>query len=476
MKLYNIILLLGALITLNSCEKLLDKEPVDKISIEELFKDVPGARTALAGAYHQLLESSQYNRNLMVYPDLLGGNIKFSTTVNPRLDDIYNVIQTPTESSMNETYTGAYSALNNVNNILKYVPAAIGSDAEKAKIIAEARSIRALLHFNLLRIYAQPINFSSEGTHPGIVINTAPRLFSDSAPMRQTVADSYKQIVSDLREALAVFDDANSPTLSGNKQYFFTASSARALLAKVYLYQQNWDQAFALADELIKSNQYSLIPQASYVASWEATSPGTESIFELAIEPSSTGTSLGSYYSLNDNSYRMYAATNDLRTLYSSTDIRSTASLYNSMSINGTTYYFTKKYANGGASQKAIKILRLSEIYLIRAEAAVRKATLDLNQMNQDLNLIRRRADASAAMLNITDPQQALEAIFLERRKELAFEGNLLFDLSRFKKALTRIDVTATTPNLQANDDKMIMPIPATTVNANSEMIQNQGY
>lgn len=476
MKLYILALCFLATV-LSGCEKLLDKEPTDQLSLEDVFKDVSGAKTALAGAYFSLLGSSHYQRNVMVYPDLLAGNIKFSKTTNLRLDDVYNASQTALESGMNETYTALYSELNNVNNVIKYTSSAAGSDADKSKIVAEALCIRALVHFDLLRIYARPINYTNDGSHPGIVINLQPQLFSDASPVRLTAAQSYQAIVTDLQRAIANFDNTNVGILSsGYKQNYFTKASAKALLAKVYLYQGNWDAAYAMADDVIKTEPYTLLTNATYVASWTGRAPSTESIFELPIETATSGTTLGSYYDIANSTYRMYAATTDITGLYSTTDVRNRASMFNSVALSGVTYYFTKKYAAGEANATPLKVLRLSELYLIRAEAAVEKTTPDFIQANADLNLIRKRADPYATTLNITVKADFIDAVLLERRKELAFEGNLLFDLLRKKKDVARVDGTALTPNLTTNDYRLIMPIPANTVNANKFMVQNTDY
>lgn len=477
MKKYYILLLSVFAISISSCEKLLDKEPTSKISLEDLFKDVDGAKTALAGAYKGLLSESHYDKNLMVYPDILAGNIKFSKTVNLRLDDVYNVIQTAQSSSMNDTYSYLYSELNNVNNVIKYTPTAEGSSTDKAKIVAEAKCIRALLHFDLVRIFARPFNFTTDGSHLGVPVILQPQLFADPLPARATVAQTYQAIVADLTSALAALDNTNVGVLKGAKQNFFTKASAQALLAKVYLYQNDWDKAFTLADELIKSNQYTLLSNANYVASWASRVPSSESVFEIAIESFVSSNGLGGYYDPTDNSnYRMYAATNDLLNLYSNTDVRRSSTMFNQATINTVGYFFTKKYVSGNLMALPIKVLRLSELHLIRAEAAVEKTAPDFTLANADLNLIRRRGDPSAAILNITVKNDLIDAVLLERRKELAFEGNLLFDLLRRKKDITRVDATATVKNLTTDDNRLVMPLPANTVNANRNMIQNPGY
>jgi len=470
--------LIVSLLGLSSCEKILDKEPTDKISLEDLFLDVQGAKTALAGSYRALLDENHYNKNTMVYPEILAGNIKFSKNTNLRLEDIYEAIVDSQNSSMNGTYSSLYSELNNVNNIIKYTPTAAGSTTDKTKIIAEAKAIRALIHFDLVRIFARPFNYTSNGSHLGIPVILQPQLYSDPAPTRATVAETYNAIINDLTEAIAAFDDTNVGVLnSGTKQNYFTKTSTKALLAKVYLYQNNWDRAFALADEIIKSNQYTLITNANYVASWTGRVPSSESIFELPVETNFTGGGLGVYYEASNlSSYRMYAATLDLTGLYSTTDVRNINSMFNRIDISGVNYAFTKKYQGGGTLATPIKILRLSELHLIRAEAAVEKNAADFTTANADLNLIRKRGDVSANTLNLTTKDAVIDAILLERRKELAFEGNLLFDLMRRKKDITRVDVTPVAKNLLTDDDRLIMPLPANTVNANKNMKQNPGY
>jgi hypothetical protein len=146
------------------------------------------------------------------------------------------------------------------------------------------------------------------------------------------------------------------------------------------------------------------------------------------------------------------------------------------VNISGTSYFFTKKYATGSTLATPVKILRLSEIYLIRAEAAVEKTNTDFTQANADLNTIIKRADPSAVTANYSVKTDLVNAILLERRKELAFEGNLLFDLLRKGKDIVRNDCNASICNLPNTDYRLVMPFPAETVNANRSMVQNQGY
>ena len=113
-------------------------------------------------------------------------------------------------------------------------------------------------------------------------------------------------------------------------------------------------------------------------------------------------------------------------------------------------------------------------MYLIRAEAAAELNNLE--QANQDLNLIRLRADAAAEELNIADKTELINTILLERRKELAFEGNLHYDLLRRKQGINRMDCSAQVCNLPYEDYRLILPIPKATTDVNPKLLQNSGY
>ncbi|KHJ38639.1 SusD family protein [Pedobacter glucosidilyticus] len=465
------------LISFTSCEKLLDKEPRNQLSIEDLFKDVSGAKTALAGAYRSLLSIDLYHRNLMVYPDLLGGNIKYSRTVNIALDDVYNLIQIANQSSMNATYASLYEHLNNINNIITYTPNAQGQPTQKNRILAEAKCLRALAHFDLLRIFSKPYNTTADASHLGIALMLKPQLITDPLPVRSTSAQSYQSVIQDLIDAIALFENSNPIFSSGSSQTFFFNNTAKALLSKVYLYTNNWDKAYEYADDVIRNGGYSLLSNANYAASWLTRTPSVESIFEIALESNFSGTSLGSYYEIsNSGGFRMYAATSDILALYSANDIRRNASLFNTVTISNINYSFTRKYATGGTSATPVKILRLSELYLIRAEAAAERTPTNFTQANADVSLIIRRADPTATNTNFSNKADLVDAILLERRKELAFEGNLLYDLLRKGKNLNRVDCNAAICSLPFTDNRLVMPIPAITTDVNPRMIQNTDY
>ncbi|MDR6197476.1 RagB/SusD family nutrient uptake outer membrane protein [Siphonobacter sp. SORGH_AS_0500] len=479
--------LLCLMIFLTNCQALLDKEPQNKISLEETFQDIESATVALSGAYRSLFDLSYLNGNRLLYPDVAGGNIKHATLSNARLLDVYNLAADPgnedTETSsssggMNSTYSQLYSILNNLNNIITKVPAITNGTARtRTRLVAEATALRAMIHFDLVLLYAQPYTYTSDASHPGIILNLKPILVSESQRPRQTVAECYEAIIEDLNQSLVLFENSTAIWSSGSTKNYMNPSVVQALLARVYLNQGDWQQAYTYANTVITSNAFSLYTNQNYVSSWTQKNT-SEAIFEVSVPSNYNTTSLGSFFDVTSagasNNFLQMAATNDLLDLYEATDVRNKSSLYTTTTLANTVYSFCNKYNRGNENSTGIKVIRLSEMYLIRAEAAAHLN--NFTQAYQDLNTIRQRADPSATALSGTNQQELLNLIYLERRKELCFEGFLMLDLARTKQNLNRQDCQGIRCSLTYPSDYFILPLPAKTVLVNPFMAQNPGY
>jgi len=471
-------ILLTLTLLFSACQSLLDKEPQNKISLEETFQDFESAKVAMTGAYLSLFQTSYLNGYRMLYPDLAGGNIKYAQTSNIALNDAYFFQANPDEGQMNSTYSTLYEILNSLNNVITYVPNITnGTEKTRNRLVAEATALRAMVHFDLLLLYAQPFNFTTDASHPGIVLNLKPVLINESVRARSAVAVCYDTVIKDLTESLALFENSSAVFSAGSTKNYINPSSVKALLARVYLNKGDWQQAYHYADEVIKSGSYKLYSNAEYVNAW-AQKNTSEAIFEISVPSNFSGGSLGSYYDIatansSPTSLQM-AATNDILALYSETDIRNSSRFYASQMIRGTNYQFCKKYPTGAASATGIKVLRISEMYLIRAEAATELG--NFSQANLDLNTIIQRADPKAVAENLSDKQTLINRILLERRKELNNEGFLLFDISRRKQDLTRNDCTAPTCSFKYPSNYFVLPLPAATVLVNPLLSQNPGY
>lgn len=467
-----------SLALLASCQRLLDKEPQNRISLEATFQDYESAKVALTGAYSSLYAMQYYNGDRMLYPDVTGGNVKYSKISAVKLYDAYNFAASSDESEMNGTYTYLYSVLNNLNNIIYYSPGIPnGTEANRNRLIADAMVLRALVHLDLLLMFAQPYNFTPDASHPGIAINLEPILIANSIRARSTVAECYTAIENDLLKGVELLGKTQAIFSAGNTKNYVSINMAKALLARVYMHKGDWQKAYDYADEVIKTNSYALYNNAAYVNAWTQKNT-SEAIFEISGPGIFTGQSLGSYFDISTAnttaSPLQAAATTDLLNLYSETDVRGRNTLYASATIESTPYLFCKKYATNGVLATGIKVLRVSEMYLIRAEAA---AELGNNTTAlADLNTIVQRADTVATPITISGKQELIDRIMLERRKELNYEGFALFDVSRRKQNLVRQDCVAIQCGLTYPSDLFVLPLPASTVLVNPLMKQNPGY
>ncbi len=448
------------LISLVSCKKFLEQETFNRIGIDELFKDFEGARTTLISCYDNLKSSEYYLKDFSIYSDMTGGNIKYARTNNQVLFGSYNFTNDRLATDMKDFYSVAYNTIYRANNILQYIDkAADATTFQKNRMLADAYTFRALAHFDLVRTFAQPYNFTSDASHQGIVIRTTNTLLTDPVAPPATVKQVYDQIISDLETAITLYANSIPIYQSGTDKIFFSGNAAKALLARVALYKEDWAKAISLSNDVLGGNQYPLISNAQYVNSWSKQIISSESIFELGYG-NRTGGSLGDYYNPGTTLYGQLAATNDIMNLFTANDVRNQSSMFKPAVISGTTYYFSRKYQGTSDTANNIKIIRASELYLIRAEAA---AELDnLTNALTDLNLIRKRGNPAATNFTSAIKQEVLDEIFNERRRELCYESHLFYDIARKKKNLVRTDCNSTNCSFTYPNTKFASPLPIT--------------
>lgn len=471
---------------LQNCSNFLEQEPGDKTSITEQLKDKKGVLIALNGLYLKL-KNNVSGEIFSVYPDLQGGNIKFSPslltstkgeiTIPENIKEVYSFEDQSAESNFRDFYTNGYGIINQANLILEYTDALLdATTAEKSQIKAEAMTIRAYVHFLLSEIYSQNYGYTQDASHMGIVYSTHSINNGITYPARETAANTYSLIINDLKTSLDLY--SNTVLFDGPAYSYFNSNSTKALLARVYLSKKDWKNAYDTANDVIENSGVSLISSADYISQWEKIDlPTSETLLEFSVTKSTDGSvsgSLSSYFGYTfDTNYERYTASQDLIDLYETNDIRKQLFLVKPLStlVNlqpvMLNYYFTKKF-QGNPGYVAF---RLSEQYLIRAEAAI--GLNNPEQAKKDINIIRERANA--ALLTTTD--NIAEALFLERRKELCFEGHLLFDIARNKKDISRTNgCISLSCGLTYPSPKYVLPIPLNTLYINSNLEQNESY
>lgn len=471
---------------LQSCSDFLEQEPGTQTSITEQLKNKNGVLMALNGLYLSV-EANIRSQAFLVYADVQGGNLKFTpSTVSTRKGEIsvpsaiensYSFNDQSDESNFAAFYGESYDIINQCNLILEFTDAITdATQAEKNQIKAEALTIRAYTHFLLAQLYSQNYGYTVNASHLGIAYITKSILSGLQYPARETVADTYTYIINDIQNALDLY--GSQTLLTGPSYSYFNAVSTKAFLARVYLYKKDWKNAYDTATDVISNSGVSLMNTASYVSQWEQPDlPVSEILLEFSIPKSSEGTvsgSLSAYFGYTSaTSYSSYVASKDLLDLYETADVRKNmfleqplSTLVNGLQVNQN-YYFTKKF-QGNPGYVAF---RLSEQYLIRAEAALGLDNPD--QARTNVNIIRARANATL----LTTNDNLADAVFLERRKELCFEGHLLYDIARNQKDISRNDgCIALSCSLTYPSPKFVLPIPRSTINLNTNLKQNESY
>lgn len=477
------VLLLTAFVTLiTACsEDFLVQVPRLSQSNELSLSSYTGLKNATTGAYSMLCSQNWYGSSFIITADLKGGNAKRGPINSGRFVNEYLWNNNPNATI--GLWNDAYATIAKVNNVINTIEGGFkeaGVTQSQLDVLkGECLFLRALSHWDLVRIYSQPYIAGTGNMGIPVVLKT-----ENGYPARNTVGEVYDRVVMDLNDAIALLPSANE---RGNDASWATKWTAAGLLSKVYLYMGQWQSAADKATDVIKNAGFTLFTAAQYVTwdnggYWGSGGPGAEIIFQ--VDGSQGNTDHGFWESLSymtsPDGYGDIAASGDLLSLYEAGDVR--ADLFVSPASHPGTYWSLKYPGRLGSTPPLdfnTPVLRLSELYLIRAEALVKGATIAGVTPLSDLNAIRtKRGLAPTATVPTADE------IYRERRRELCFEGNELFDLARTQRSLSRTDfngsmrkdipfVVGGTP---ITNYLWAMPIPQSECDANVNMVQNPEY
>lgn len=465
---------------LTGCKDALTIEPQQSIDASTAYDTSQKVAAAVVGAYARLDDSNLYGTDLILVPELIGQVGAGYTVWNgsfSNYNQLYRRTQISTLSNSQAIWTQAYNAINQCNLILANL-GAVTDAGQRTQFEGEARFIRGIMYFELVRLYAQQYQAGTAATTPGVPINLTPNTTAEQADVklaRATVEQVYTQVITDLRDAIQKLPTQNVTRAS---KY-----SAEAMLARVYLQQSNFTAARTLADDVIKNSGAAL--QGSVAAVFANRNSG-ESLFEIQQnDQNNAGTSnsgLATFfagYSPTGDQTLLYGRGDvyiqpAFVNLYEASDVRGTDGrpalttqklIYVSDGNNKTGRYRTIKWRTYGQN---ITVARLAEMYLIRAEADVRAGSAA--SALADINTIRRRSGATArTTVTIAD-------VLLERQLELAFEGFRIHDLKRTNATLVPANATTGAAAIPANSPLLVLPIPQREINNNSLLTQNPGY
>jgi hypothetical protein len=457
--------------SLTGCKDALSIEPQQSIDAATAYDTSQKVSAAVVGAYARLDDSNLYGTDLILVPELIGeqgaGYIVWNGSF-ANYNQLYRRTQISTLSNAQGIWSSAYAAINQCNLILANL-GAVSDAGQRKQFEGEAKFIRGLMYFELVRLYAQQYQAGGNNTQPGVPINLTAITTTEQADVklpRASVEAVYSQVISDLQAAIL-----NLP-----KQNVTRASkySAEAILARVYLQQGNLTAARAQADDVIKNSGAAL--QGSVGAIF-ANRNSAESLFEIQQnDQNNAGTSNSGLATF----FAGYSPTGDQTVLYGRGDVYiqpAFVNQYDSNDVRGTDgrpALTTQKliYVSDGNSKTGryrtikwrtygqnIPVARLAEMYLIRAEADVQGG--NTASALADVNAIRQRSGAPALTT------VALSDVLQERQLELAFEGLRIHDLKRTGRPVGTIP---------ANSPLLVLPIPQREINNNSLLTQNAGY
>ena len=433
------------LLSLASCEKsFLELNPPTSLTPEYALATEADLQVALRGAYAGLKSTSLYGRSLPVLGDIMADNTYQSVANTNRYTafSLYNY--TVTDGDVAGLWSASYSIILRANNIIN---SKIPDNANVLQYKGEAYAIRALAYFNLVRYFATP--YTQDPTALGVPVVTVYN--PDLKPGRAKVSEVYDQINRDLTQAATLMTKFTNSSQ-------FSRYAARALQAKVYLTMGDKTNAKALALDVIANSGF--------------RTDKVETLFELSFDAvGNNAFDALAYIYLQTGNYGDLLCSSELYGKFDAADVRK--AMYATGTRGGLASVFVNKFTSFSGDHTDTKVLRLSEMYLIAAEASYPSSSADaLKYVNEVTS--RRGAPAIA-----TSGAALLEDIILERRKELAFEGDRYLDMQRLQRGIVRsTDYPASARTLDYTNFRRLMPIPQGELDANPSIKtqQNPGW
>lgn len=475
MKNIKIALLSAFVLAASSCETELELLPEQSLAGTQAFANAANAEATLRGVYSQSQLLEVFGSGPQIVFDFQADNTDFVGSF-PTLQDINNYITTSPNATIQGYWQIHYRVINAANSVIENVPTIKDpalTEAISKRLIAEAKFLRAIVHFNLLHQFAQPYQVSN-GNTPGVPLLTKSFTGTIEYPARATVAACYQQIAKDLNEALTDLPAVSTPASRGRA----TKGAAAGFLARLHLYKGEYQQAAEFANQIVSATSaYSLASNYSFYGA----TPTAEHVFAIVNSATDNGrTGSGgwaSYHRPAANGGRgdcAFSASLEASFTSEAGDKRYTELSDLVTAADGQRKRMTRKYLDAATNTDLAPLMRTSEMYLTRAEALA-----ELNGINQEsitlVNGIRSRAGLAAwTTETFTTKEDFVKAILEERRKELCFEGHRRMDLLRKGLPLRTTGPTATLAVF--GGPKTILPVPQREIDINPSLVQNAGY
>jgi hypothetical protein len=477
-----IFLIAGAgLMLMAACKKQLEEKAFSFNTPLNYYKTAQDAQTAINGVFSAMQAQTAYQRTVWLIAELPADNLIGNTTAERA--ELNTFKWTPSNAEINNWWSRSYLMISRANDVIKYVPDINMDVTNRNHIVGNARFLRALGYFDLVR------NFGDVPLLLRPIVNKDDTLLF---PSRAPAAEVYKSIIEDLKYAEAnCLVENKIPT--GNKG-MVSSGAASTLLGKVYLQRasttfadaQDNQNALTALNKVIASKQYQLLPKYADVFDNEKKN-GAEHIFSVQFGPVTTGITSNIILRMFfpgqlGGAAAFFANNNFFNNGYSAADsIRKNWNMANKVGTANVTP-FVYKYrdpsyvANSNNSNVNWIVLRYADVLLMQSEA--------LNNINPadpakfaGVDSVRSRAGLKdvTQQLNFTNtvtPDAFVDSLVKDRARELFIEGHRRYDLirlKRYKQAMAAVGITV-------QDFQNLFPIPQTERDANINLGQNDGY
>lgn len=456
MKKYKLLSIILVLSILTSCNDFLELTPVDEIGSNGFYENAEEVNAGVIAIYDGMQKMVQAEYALT---EMRSDNTKTKNSEGTwaQFEDM-NV--EATNATVADYWSSNYNVIFRANTILENLD--VVTDAtEKSQYEGEAKFARAMCHFNLVRAF---------GDVP--LITTVVGVGAEEHYSRVESSKVYESIVSDLTDAVSML-----PSRHNIAEGRATSGAANTLLAKVYLTQKNYQEANTALNAVINSGDYALEANYNDVFYNELND---EIIFAIQfIDDNTEDSQIFSYnFTWKGRASGLNYPTEDLMTAVDTVnDLRSSTLFYFEIQSGSSGRNECGKFRSSAANEELSGndwiILRYSDVLLMQAEAILAGAnsTSDSKAL-ANVNAIRSRA----GLANLTILTKA--DLLYERRVELAFENQRLYDLIRFDEADNILEAFSTTAEAAFNysSTALLLPIPQREINLYDGLTQNSGY
>lgn len=459
---------------MSACDGFIDLKPTHQLDRSNTFQNIEDYNNALTGAYGALLFNGYYGQNYLCMPEYMTDNLARTVELFSGQDDTDNWLATPSAGRITDAWNDPYIVINRANTVIENI-AGVPEDrpGQRNRILGQALGLRALAHFDLLRFFGQ--EYDRNSTALGVIVRTQNDL---TYPARNTVKETYDQIFADLNEAFTLLGNVDQTINVPTNRYYIDQTVIRAIVARVALYAGDYTLARDAANDVITTNGFSLAPIAQFPDVWTVDQTLGEVIWKVRVQPG--GIRIAADLFFPPGNFNTFAPTDEVRGLFDEVnDVRYNVSIKTRASApTGSSLFIVGKYLGRAPLTDGIndnKVFRISEMYLIRAEANAR-LNQDATAM-ADLNALRAARIIGYVNQNLTG-NTLLNSILLEKRKELLFEGHRWFELRRLGQDINRTECNppCISSVLPAESPRFVLPIPQSEVTANRNVVQNPGY